>query len=563
MPDSAVPYRILHLEDDAIDAELIQSTLEAEWRTSDIVLARDRAAYENAIAGSRFDLILCDYNLPAYDGLQALTLARETQPDAPVIVITGTLSEDEAVECVKAGATDYVLKSRLQRLAPCVARALREAAEQRERRQAEAALRLSEERLQLALEAAEVSVWEYDLASGRVAFSRQLGPMLGYEYDEVPAGIDAWEALTHTADVKRLRVAVVKHYRGEIPHIELDYRVRARNGEWRWLQTRGRIVARDAAGRPQRMSGTHRDITQRRREDEMMRLQELAIDAATNAIIIVDARAADYPIIHVNRAFETITGYAAQEVIGRNCRFLQGADRDQPDLERLREAIALGGEASVVLRNYRKDGSLFWNSVRISPLRSPHGVLTHFVGIHTDVTELKSYEVELEHRANHDGLTGLANKNLLHDRLDRAIAMAGRMRRKFALLYLDLDRFKTVNDSLGHAAGDALLRSVAARLTGCVRESDTVARVSGDEFAVILLELDQVEAVFAIAEKILHEIRQPVTIDGEALSTSASVGVCIYPDDGTSGDVLLKHADSAMYRAKYGGRYQIGLYAHK
>lgn len=561
MSDSAMPYQILHLEDDAFDAELIQNTLEAQWQPSHIVLARERHAYESAIKRERFDLILCDYNLPAYDGLQALTLARETQPHAPVIVITGTLSEDEAVECVKAGATDYVLKSRLQRLAPCVARALREAAEQRERRVAEAALRLSEERLQLALEAAEVSVWEYDLASGRVAFSRQLGPMLGYEPDEVPAGIDAWEALTHTADVKRLRVAVVRHYRGEIPHIEVEYRVRARNGEWRWLQTRGRIVARDAEGRPQRMSGTHRDVTERRRAEEMMRLQELAIDAATNAIIIVDARAADYPVIHVNRAFESITGYQAQEVIGRNCRFLQSGDRDQPGLERLREAIALGSEASVVLRNYRKDGSLFWNSVRVSPLRNPHGVLTHFVGIQTDVTELKNYEIELEHRANHDSLTGLANKNLLHDRLDRAIAITGRMRRKFALLYLDLDRFKTVNDSLGHASGDMLLRTVASRLTSCVRESDTVARVSGDEFAVILLELDQIDAVSTIAEKILSAVKQPVMIEGQAVSTSASIGVCIYPEDGTSGEALLKRADSAMYRAKHGGRDQIGFYA--
>src|SRR5690606_2108915 len=123
------------------------------------------------------------------------------------------------------------------------------------------------------------------------------------------------------------------------------------------------------------------------------------------------------------------------------------------------------------------------------------------------------YEVELEHRANHDGLTGLANKNLLHDRLDRAIAITGRMRRKFALLYLDLDRFKTVNDSLGHAAGDMLLRAVAARLTSCVRESDTVARVSGDEFAVILLELEDVDAVSTIAGKILNEVRTPVMID--------------------------------------------------
>jgi len=504
--------------------------------------------------------VLCDYNLPAYDGLQALTLARETQPDAPVIVITGTLSEDEAVECVKAGATDYVLKSRLQRLVPSVARALREAAEQRERRQAEVALRLSEERLQLALEAAEISVWEYDIATGQVAFSRQLGPMLGYEADEVPAGIDAWEALTHNLDVKRLRVAVNRHYRGDTPHVDVEYRVRARNGEWRWLQTHGRIVSRDAQGQPTRMAGTHRDITERRRADEMMRLQELAIGAATNAIVIVDARAADYPIIHVNQAFTTITGYAAHEVVGRNCRLLQRGDRDQPDLERLREAIASGRDAAVLLRNYRKDGTLFWNDVRISPVRSGSGVVTHFVGIHTDVTELKNYELELEHQANHDMLTGLANKNLLTDRLEHAIAITSRMRRKFAVLYLDLDRFKGVNDSLGHAAGDTLLKLSSARLKSCVRDSDTVARVSGDEFAVVLLEIDDMAAVSAIADKILKEVAMPLSIEGNDVAITVSIGACAFPDHGTTGEDLLKNADTAMYGAKQAGRNRICFY---
>ena len=207
-------------------------------------------------------------------------------------MVTGTLSEDEAVECIKAGATDYMLKSRLQRLGPAVTRALREAAEQRERRQAEAALRMSEERLQLALEASEVSVWEYDISSGHVAFSRQLGPMLGYAADEVPARIDAWEALTHPDDVKTLRVALARHYRGETAAVSRSNTASARkDGQWRWLQTIGRAVQRDSAGRAIHVSGTHRDVTERRRADEMLRLQELAIDAATNAIFIVDARA--------------------------------------------------------------------------------------------------------------------------------------------------------------------------------------------------------------------------------------------------------------------------------
>jgi diguanylate cyclase (GGDEF)-like protein/PAS domain S-box-containing protein len=308
------------------------------------------------------------------------------------------------------------------------------------------------------------------------------------------------------------------------------------------------------------MSGTHHDVTERRRATEMMRLQELAIDAATNAILIVDARAEDRPVVHVNRAFERITGYRADEVIGRNCRFLQREDRDQPDLQRLRDAVAAGSEVSVLLRNYRKDGTLFWNAIRISPLRNDAGIVTHFVGIQSDVTELKQYQAELEYRANYDGLTGLANKNLLTDRLDHAIAFTDRSHRKFALLYLDLDRFKIINDSLGHASGDVLLRTIAMRLRECVRESDTVARLGGDEFAVILNELDNTGSIGAVSQKILTEIDQPVKIDGREVFTSASIGVCVFPEDGETRDALLKNADTAMYRAKQHGRNQVCFY---
>src|SRR5687768_562055 len=227
--------RVLHLEDNPLDAELIQRALADGCPSCDVRWTSRRADYEEAVARERFDLIFSDYNLPDYSGLSALAAAREHQPDTPVIVITGTLSEDEAVECIKAGATDYMLKSRLQRLAPAVERALREAAHLRERRATEAALRLSEERLQIALEASEVAVWEVDVTSGHVAISRQLGPMLGYAGDEVPSRMEGWEALTHPSDVKKLRVELARHYRGDSVAIDLEYRVRAKDGQWRWL----------------------------------------------------------------------------------------------------------------------------------------------------------------------------------------------------------------------------------------------------------------------------------------------------------------------------------------
>lgn len=553
--------RVLHLEDDPSDAELIQRKLKTEGFACDIVVANAKEKFESALAETEFDLMLTDYNLRDYDGMAALKLARTKQPATPVIVISGTLSEEEAVECLKAGATDYVLKHRLQRLGAAVTRALNETEEHRRRQQAEEALRISESRLKLALEASDVAVWDYDIASGEVYFLRHMGPILGYGEAEVPARIEAWEALTHTEDLALLREDLARHYRGETPLLDVEYRMRAKDGEWRWLHTVGRTVTRDAAtGRATHMTGTHRDVTKRRRSEELLRLQELAINSATNAILISDARAPDQPLVHVNPAFERMTGYSANEITGRNCRFLQGEDRDQPEIDRLRAATQSGSPARVLLRNYRKDGTLFWNDLQISPVRDKSGVVTHFIGIQNDVTEIKNYQAELEHRANHDTLTGIANRNLLNDRLERAILFARRLRQKVAVLFLDLDRFKIVNDSLGHESGDALLKIVAERLKNCVRQGDTVARIGGDEFVVLLSELEMATDAARIAQKVIDSLAEPITILSNNLSASASIGISIYPDDGQDAESLLKNADVAMYRAKQSGPGQYSLY---
>jgi diguanylate cyclase (GGDEF)-like protein/PAS domain S-box-containing protein len=419
---------------------------------------------------------------------------------------------------------------------------------------------LSEHSLKSALQTSDVYVWEYDVVSGAVAFSRELGTMLGYAHDAVPDRIEAWEALVHPEDVVRSRAEMARHFRGETAVLDVESRVRAKDGAWVWLHTVGGVIARDAGGRAVRISGTHRDVTALRLTGERLRLRELAIEAATNAIILVDAQAPDRPIVHVNSAFEVMTGYPAEEVIGHNCRFLQGDDREQPEVIRLRRAIAEGAHASVVLRNYHKDGTLFWNSLRVSPVRDEAGVVTHFVGIQTDVTELKTYQQELERRANYDELTGLANKNLLSDRVDHACAVAQRSRRRFGLLYLDLDRFKLVNESLGHQNGDTLLKHVASRLKDAVRDADTVARMGGDEFAILLHELDDPAAVASVAQKILKVIEAPLEIASQQVFCSGSVGICIGVDDGADAQTLLRDADSAMYRAKASGRNQMCFY---
>jgi diguanylate cyclase (GGDEF)-like protein/PAS domain S-box-containing protein len=292
---------------------------------------------------------------------------------------------------------------------------------------------------------------------------------------------------------------------------------------------------------------------------DTLRLRNRAIESSLNAIIITDA-SGEHAIEYVNPAFERITGYTAREVVGRNCRFLQGNDRNQMPLQQVRTALRHHQEGKAVLRNYRKNGTVFWNDLLIAPVRDDRGEATHFVGILNDITEIINYQQQLERQANYDGLTGLANRNLLQDRLRQGIAYAQRRGRQLALLFIDLDNFKLVNDSLGHEAGDRLIREVGLRLKAHMREDDTVARLGGDEFVVALFDIEDDDVVLHAMQRILAEMTRPFSVGDRDLFVTCSIGVSMYPKDGEDGITLLRNADTAMYRAKEQGRNGFRFY---
>jgi diguanylate cyclase (GGDEF)-like protein/PAS domain S-box-containing protein len=279
-----------------------------------------------------------------------------------------------------------------------------------------------------------------------------------------------------------------------------------------------------------------------------------ALEAVTHGITITDPHQPDNPIVYANAAFEQLTGYSAEEAIGRNCRFLQGSERNQPSLEEVRAAIREERECRVVVRNYRKDGTLFWQELSISAVRDEQGRLTHFVGVHADVTERKLEQDHLAHQALHDPLTGLPNRTLFLDRLQHALARIERHGGQLAVLFMDLDDFKIINDSLGHEAGDRLIMSVAERLSSLLREEDTVARLSGDEFAFVLEDNARNGAV-RLAERMAQVLREPFDLGGREVFASASIGIAL-GEETTSTDAqeLLRRADLAMYRAKRNGK---------
>ncbi len=257
-------------------------------------------------------------------------------------------------------------------------------------------------------------------------------------------------------------------------------------------------------------------------------------------------------IVYVNRAFEQSTGYARAEALG-NSHDLLGAEQAPELYAQMWATLRAGKSFNGVFLNRQNNGQIFHEERSIRPFIDRQGNTTHFIFSGRDVSDRERIMQRLEHLANHDALTGLPNRNLFMDRLRQATTHAVRRGSGFALLLLDLDHFKTVNDRFGHAAGDALLNAVASRLRNCVRDEDTVARLGGDEFAVILYDTALPDDVLIVVEKILQDLHQPFVLEGHELPAQASIGVALYPDDSIGMETLLKFADIAMYRAKSNG----------
>ncbi|WP_246089030.1 sensor domain-containing protein [Paraburkholderia guartelaensis] len=311
----------------------------------------------------------------------------------------------------------------------------------------------------------------------------------------------------------------------------------------------------DGDGRVIGVLGSYSDTTESKRADLALRLQSRALDACVNAILITAPGPGGSNLIeYANPAFRRITGFDPAEVIGQDCRLLQRDDRDQDGLIAVRKALLSNREVSAVLRNYRKDGALFWNQLLIAPVPDLDGRITHHIGIINDVTELIRYQEQLEYQANYDSLTLLPNRNLLRDRLQHALLAAQRHDSGVAVVFIDLDGFKNVNDSLGHSVGDRLLGVVAERLQRCTRTTDTVARHGGDEFVIVLTDTIDEKSLIGWMERARSLISEPVWIDGTELYVGCSMGASVYPQDGNDAETLMKKADVAMYRAKDMGR---------
>ncbi|MDE2624803.1 MAG: EAL domain-containing protein [Betaproteobacteria bacterium] len=301
-----------------------------------------------------------------------------------------------------------------------------------------------------------------------------------------------------------------------------------------------------------------KDLSEARKANELMRIATLIYQTSAEAVMVTDT---DNNIIDVNPAFTHQTGYTLDEVYGRNPRMLQSGKHTKPFYEELWQALLQQGNWQGELWDRRKDGSLHVKLANISLIRNEDGSIYRHVAQFFDITDRKQKEELIWTQANYDTLTGLPNRRLFHDRLEQETKKANRSGQPLALLFIDLDRFKEVNDTLGHAKGDVLLVEAARRITACVRDTDTVARLGGDEFTVILNEFGDLASLERIAQTIINRLAEAFELGGDELCyVSASIGITLYPNDASNLDELMRHADQAMYVAKAEGRNRFNYF---
>lgn len=420
-----------------------------------------------------------------------------------------------------------------------------------QKKQIEVALKLSEERWKYALDVTEEGVWDIDLASNRIFLTKRCKEMLGYAEYEIGDCMEEWGKLIHPEDLGCLIAMRQKVIDGIERSFSNEHRKLCKDGSWRWIMVKGMVIERDADGQALRMIGTYTDIHASKEANDRLSLADMVFQSSSEAIMIADDQ--DH-VISVNPAFTKVTGYQMEDVHGKSLNFLDHSLQSPAFYQEMQQKLETTGQWQGELRGQRKNGEVFAEWLSINSSLNPDKTLHRRVAIFSDISKLKETEELIWQEANFDALTGLPNRRMFYDRLEQELKKCSRSNLPLAMMYLDLDRFKEVNDSLGHDMGDLLLKEAAQRLRRCIRQTDIIARLGGDEFTVILSALDDLNIIERVSSDILFQLSQPYQLGTENIYLTASIGITLYPQDAIGIDELMKNADRAMYAAKSLGR---------
>jgi diguanylate cyclase (GGDEF)-like protein/PAS domain S-box-containing protein len=534
--------RIMVVEDERIIAlHLRQQLVKLGYQVVGVVASGEQAL-EN-VRELQPDVMLMDIHIEGeLDGIE--TAARMPEDlQIPVVYLTAYSEEATLARARATRPYGYLLKPFAEReLHATIQMVL-------ERRTAEVALRESEERLRFALDAAEMGSWELDASTDLLLRMGQADQIFGFA-PEVFSG--AWQAFldqVHEGD----RGLVSDEFDRVLEQetlCQIEFRSVRPGGRVRWLKVQGKRFPAKASG-GKRIIGVVQDVTERRAAEERLRQAATVLEATTDGILILDDQ---LRVITANHGYCAMTGYPEQELLGSRPTLLIPEALAVDVREAFSHALGVSGQWRSEIHGRRKNGDEFPVLTNVVAVAGTHDELPHYVAVFTDMTAVRKAEDELQRLAHYDPVTELPNRLLAVDRLEHALERAARRSGRVALLFVDLDHFKHINDTLGHDAGDELLRAIAQRMREGVRTEDTVARFGGDEFLVLLEDVGSSEDVGRIANKMLAAISQPTLLTGREVTISGSIGISFYPEDGTSREDLIRAADTAMYVAKENGR---------
>jgi diguanylate cyclase (GGDEF)-like protein/PAS domain S-box-containing protein len=593
--------KILLVEDVATDAELASRELQRAGIDCTTRRVQTAETFVRMLDEFRPDLILSDFTLPVFDGWAALEIARQKRADIPFIFVSGTIGEERAIESLKRGAVDYVLKTNLRRLAPAVQRALQDVVERNERRKAEQQLHESEARFQIVARATNDAIWDWNLVSGQVWWNESTRTLFGYSPEEIGSDVSWWIERIHPDDKERVLAEVRAVLDGEGNFWSGEYRFLRAYTDYAHVLDRGYAV-RDADGKAYRMIGAMMDITERKKQEEKIaRLSRIhAVLSGINSTIVrvrdreeLFREACRIAVEHgrFKLAWVGLIDKQTRDIrpvtwMGQEDGFLRqlhlSARADAPEGQGI-SGIAVRTGKPVVVNDVATDNRLrhaqetlrhgFRSFVVLPLIVGPdavgllalyadeanvfdHEELKLLVELSADISFALDHIAktdQLDYLAYYDGLTGLPNRTLFYDRVGQLMHAAG-AKESVATLMLDLERFRTINETLGIAAGDIVLKQLAVRLVDVVPEPGTVARISADCFAVAVGGIrDVADVAHLLEKKLIAALARPFIVDTQELHIPVKAGVALFPADGRDVGTLCTNAEAALKDAKRRG----------
>jgi diguanylate cyclase (GGDEF)-like protein/PAS domain S-box-containing protein len=576
---------LLIVDDEPVNIKLLQTIFKKDYR----ITAANNGESALKIANSEVvpDLILLDVMMPTMDGYTVLKKLKENvrTQNIAVLFVTAKLDSESESKGLELGALDYVAKPINTKVVKAKVRNHMKLIRQHnfiesllESQQTEmlqkdksnegqllaneeliknylTTIKNDREQLQLALWGSGNELWDLNVSEGKInrCFDNSQY-LLPVEFDKhcglMETLANNYEQFIHPVDFLSWKETLGGIVEASCDTFSLEYRIKSNNGNWIWIQDKGRVIERDNQGQIIRMAGTIQSIEQRKITERTSRTITHAFQNTSDGVWVADA---NFCVQIINNAFCSITQLQKDEVINKVIAFPnikgQGDDFVEMLQRELSRATSWCGEVWLT-----RGDEIYPIELRVNKIQNAEDCSTQFVGVFTDITYRKKAEEELIKLANYDELTNLANRTLLYERINKSIISIRGVKNKFGLLFIDLDNFKRVNDTLGHNQGDQLLVQVAERLTLLSREEDTVARLGGDEFIILIEPVINNHIIAKLAQRVVDAISKPFLLSGHEVIVTPSVGISSYPDDSITKEELIKHADIAMYEAKIAGK---------